>query len=49
MNEYILPPRRLGGFLDGDIQHALVLLHERIEALKAYMALAGAAPPGGTP
>ncbi len=39
LNEYVLPPRRLGGFLDGDVQHALLLLDAKIESLQAYMAL----------
>lgn len=48
INEYVLPPRRLGGFLDGDVQHALALLNESIEALKAYVALESPAA-GGKP
>ena len=39
LNEYQLPMRRLSGFLDGDIQHALAVLDARIEALNAYLAL----------
>jgi chromosome segregation ATPase len=46
LNEYELPMRRLGGFLDGDIQHALAVLDAKIEALNAYMALE--APAGTT-
>ena len=52
LNEYILPPRRLGGFLDGDVQQALLLLESKIESLKAYMALeapAGAAAAPASP
>ena len=49
LNEHVLPPRRLAGFLDGDVQNALAVLDNKIEHLKAYMALetpsAGAAPP----
>jgi chromosome segregation ATPase len=50
LSEYELPMRRLGGFLDGDIQHALAVLDAKIEALNAYMALeapagAASAPP----
>ncbi len=49
LNEHVLPPRRLAGFLDGDVQHALAVLDNKIEHLKAYMALetpsASAAPP----
>ena len=45
---YELPMRRLGGFLDGDIQHALAVLDAKIDALRNYMALTapevGAAP-----
>jgi DNA repair exonuclease SbcCD ATPase subunit len=39
LHEFELPLRRLGGFLDGDIQNALAVLDARIEALKNYMAL----------
>jgi chromosome segregation ATPase len=52
INEYELPMRRLGGFLDGDIQHALIVLDAKIEALKQYMALTapeGAAAPPAAP
>jgi hypothetical protein len=44
VSEHELPMRRLGGFLDGDIQYALALLDSKIESLQAYMALA--APEG---
>jgi hypothetical protein len=39
LNEYELPMRRLAGFLEGDIHHALAVLDAKIEALKNYMAL----------
>jgi len=48
LNEYVLPPRRLAGFLDGDVQNALVVLDNKIDHLRAYMALeapSGAAAP----
>jgi chromosome segregation ATPase len=52
LNEYELPMRRLGGFLDGDVQHALAVLDASIAALDAYMALeapGAAAPPNAAP
>ena len=50
LHEFELPLRRLGGFLDGDVQHALAVLDARIEALKSYMALeAPGAPPAAAP
>ncbi len=39
LNEYILPSRRLAGFLDGDVQNALVVVDNKIEHLKSYVAL----------
>ena len=39
VNEHELPMRRLGGFLDGDIQYALGVLDNKIDTLQAYMAL----------
>ena len=55
LTEHVLPPRRLSGFLDGELQHALAVLQEKIERLNAYAALeapaapAPAPPAGGTP
>ena len=45
LNEYELPMRRLGGFLDGDVRHALALLDGKIQALDAYVALEAPAAP----
>ena len=39
LNDYELPMRRLGGFLDGDVQHALAVLDAATAALDAYVAL----------
>ena len=47
LTEFELPMRRLGGFLDGDVRHALAVLDAKIQALDDYAALeAPAAPPG---
>jgi len=48
LNEYELPMRRLGGFLDGDARHALAVLDVRIAALDAYVALAAPDAPCAT-
>lgn len=49
LNEYELPMRRLGGFLDGDARHALALLDARVAALDAYVALAAPDAPAPPP
>jgi chromosome segregation ATPase len=49
LNDYELPIRRLGGFLDGDVRHALALLDARIAALDNYMALAAPDAPARQP
>jgi chromosome segregation ATPase len=48
VNEHELPMRRLGGFLDGDVQYALALLDGKIESLKAYVALTAPEAPAVT-
>ncbi|HVS37128.1 MAG TPA: hypothetical protein VMS17_16320 [Gemmataceae bacterium] len=50
VNEFELPMRRLGGFLDGDVRRGLAVLDAKIQALEEYMRLtppevAAAAPP----
>ena len=45
LNEYELPMRRLGGFLDGDVRHALAVLDGKIDALDEYVALAAPEAP----
>ena len=42
LNEYELPMRRLGGFLDGDVQHALALLDDKIETFASLRGAGGA-------
>jgi predicted nucleic acid-binding Zn-ribbon protein len=45
LNQYELPMRRLGGFLDGDARYALALLDAKIQALEEYIALAAPEAP----
>ncbi len=54
LNEFELPMRRLGSFLDGDVRHALAVLGAKVQALEEYMKLAApeapaTAPPGVPP
>ena len=45
LTEYELPMRRLAGFLDGDVRHALAVLDAKIQALDDYVALEAPAAP----
>ena len=46
LNEYVLPPRRLAGFLDGDVQNALVVAGQQNRTSES---LHGAGSPFGRP
>jgi hypothetical protein len=44
VKEYEGPARGLGGFLEANLRHALVLLEQKIAALEAYAAVESPAP-----
>jgi len=49
INDYQGPARRLGGFLDADLKHALAILESKVASLEAYVALTAPGVGGVTP